>query len=102
MRKRVLTVAVGILLTAGTGAGTALAAGGPGPNGHNNQGLCNAYFRGSTQGQAQKQSHGQAFIVLAATAAMWDQTQDTNNPETNEPSPESSQEQVQEYCAANG
>lgn len=38
----------------------------PGPNGHNNNGLCEAAGSGSQQGQAQKQANGAAFQALAA------------------------------------
>ncbi|HAM03239.1 MAG TPA: hypothetical protein DCQ30_13590 [Acidimicrobiaceae bacterium] len=73
---------------------------GPGPNGNNTYGLCNAYSRGSAQGQAQKQANGAAFVALAATATMWDANNDQN--ESNEPSNETTQQKVAEYCAANG
>ena len=33
-----------------------------------NQGVCNAYFRGSERGQAQKHAHGRAFQRLEAAA----------------------------------
>jgi hypothetical protein len=48
------------------GAGAALAQG-PGPNGHNNHGLCTAYFNGSATGQAHKQNAG-PFQALEAAA----------------------------------
>ncbi len=52
MRKLIVTVIA--LLMAFGGAGTALAGHegnrGPGPNGHNNHGLCTAYFNGQKQG----------------------------------------------------
>lgn len=73
---------------------------GPGPNGHNTFGLCTAYSSGSAQGQAEKQSNGVAFVALAAAATTWDASNDAN--ESNEPSNETTQEKVAEYCAANG
>lgn len=100
MRTRVLVGAAAIALAVGSVA-PALAnnnGGNPGPNGHNNAGLCNAYSEGSATGQANKQAHGQAFIALAAAAATWDAANDGNEP--NE-SGETSQQQVAEYCAAN-
>ena len=77
--RRLLVGGAAAALLAG-GAGMALAAG-PGPNGHNNYGLCNAYQHGSQQGQSQKQGHGQSFIALAQTAGDYngDGTTDSND-----------------------
>lgn len=101
MRTRLLVGAVAVALAMGSVA-PALAnnnGGSPGPNGHNTAGLCNAYSEGSATGQANKQAHGQAFIALAAAAKAWDAKEDTGQP----PDPgETSQQQVTEYCAANG
>jgi len=47
-----VAVAAGLMIPL---AGTAFADN-PGPNGHNDKGLCNAYFRGSDNGQAHKHS----------------------------------------------
>jgi hypothetical protein len=44
----------GLALLLSTTAGVALAQ--PGPNGHNNHGLCTAYFNGSANGQAHKRN----------------------------------------------
>lgn len=65
MKRIIVSAAVAALL--GGGAMVANASG-PGPNGHNNYGLCNAYQSGSQQGQNQKQAHGQSFLALAQTA----------------------------------
>src|ERR1051325_9948556 len=54
LRRRVLAVA---LMAAALAGGAAVrAAADPGPNGHNDFGLCKAYFAGSATGQAHKQS----------------------------------------------
>ncbi len=54
-------------------AGAAVAAKGGNSDGGKpdgpNQGVCNAYFRGSEKGQEQKRAHGQAFQRLEAAAA---------------------------------
>jgi hypothetical protein len=47
----------GLLVGGGINAGIALAQG-PGPNGHNNHGLCTAYYNGSPKGQEQKHKAG--------------------------------------------
>ena len=81
---------------------------GPGPNGHNTFGLCNAYGNGSSTGQAEKQAHGAAFLGLEATATAWDAQQDQSNGPgssdegTTADSSESTQQKVAEYCAADG
>jgi hypothetical protein len=79
-----------LLLVAGLVAGSvavaptvALTSGTPGPNGHNDFGLCTAYSSGSSQGQSEKQAHGQAFLGLEAAAKAANET-------------------VAQYCAANG
>ena len=92
------------------GTGVALTSStGPGPNGHNTYGLCNAYGQGSSTGQAEKQAHGAAFLGLEATATAWDATQDSsssnatpNDESSSQDSQESTQDKVAEYCAANG
>jgi hypothetical protein len=94
-----------LLLVAGLVAGsvavvpTVALTSGPGPNGNNTYGLCNAYSQGSAQGQAQKQANGVAFVALETTATMWDASHDQS--EGTEGS-ETTQQKVAEYCAANG
>jgi len=105
MRRWLMIVTASVVL-AGGGVSAAMASEGgvsSTPNGSNTFGLCTAYSSGSQQGQAQKQAHGVAFVALAATAASWDATDDSSasNTEGTETS-ESSQQQVSEYCAANG
>jgi hypothetical protein len=100
MRRLLVAAVVVAMLGGGMGGAFAAKGAGPGPNGHNNFGLCNAYFEGSQQGQAEKQAHGVAFIALAATATAWDAANDQN--ESSEPNNETTQEKVAEYCAANG
>ncbi|HET7652152.1 MAG TPA: hypothetical protein VFK42_03885 [Acidimicrobiales bacterium] len=55
MKKLLAAGAMGLLLAGGSLTG-ALAA--PGPNGHNNHGLCTAYFNGSDTGRAHKHQAG--------------------------------------------
>jgi hypothetical protein len=75
MRRIALGLAAAALVA---GGGAALAE--PGPNGHNNHGLCTAYFSGSENGQAHKHK-APPFANLEAAAEAADQT-------------------VEEYCAA--
>jgi hypothetical protein len=55
MKKR-LAVAAAALMFTGLGAGVVHAA--PGPNGHNDHGLCTAYFNGQKKGHEQGNSPG--------------------------------------------
>jgi hypothetical protein len=55
---------------------------GPGPNGHNNHGLCTAYFAGSETGQEHKRN-APPFQALEEAAEQNDQT-------------------VEEFCAETG
>lgn len=64
MKKLLAAGALGLLLAGGS-LTAALAA--PGPNGHNNHGLCTAYFNGSDTGQAHKRQAG-PFQALEQTA----------------------------------
>jgi len=57
-------------------AGVAVAA--PGPNGHNDHGLCKAYFAGSQKGQSNKQQKG-PFPALKSKAGDQDGDGDTDN-----------------------
>lgn len=59
-------IGAGVLSLAVGGFVPVFASGSPGPNGHNNNGLCEAAGSGSAQGQAQKQAHSAAFQALAA------------------------------------
>jgi hypothetical protein len=49
-------IAAAVLALGAAGAGVSLAD--PGPNGHNNYGLCQAYFSGSQTGQDHKHQAG--------------------------------------------
>lgn len=64
MRRRFVVGGLALLL--GTSGGIALAQ--PGPNGHNNHGLCTAYFNGSPNGQAHKRQAG-PFQALEQAAS---------------------------------
>jgi hypothetical protein len=63
MKKR-LAVAATALMFAGLGAGVVSAA--PGPNGHNDHGLCTAYFNGQKTGHDKHGSPG-PFAALEDT-----------------------------------
>jgi len=75
MRRTALGLAAAALVA---GGGAALAD--PGPNGHNDYGLCKAYFAGSETGQEHKRK-APPFVALEEAAEAADQT-------------------VEEYCAA--
>lgn len=66
MRKLLVSAAAAALLATGVGAAFGSAA--PGSDPYGTYGLCNAYGQGSSQGQQQKQDHGQAFIRLISAA----------------------------------
>ncbi|MHB1445282.1 MAG: hypothetical protein ACYCZV_06455 [Acidimicrobiales bacterium] len=104
MSRWLMIVTTSVVLASG-GMGAAMASEGASSahSGSNTFGLCTAYSSGSSQGQAQKQAHGVAFVTLAATAVAWDTQNDnsssnTEATETTEPA----QQQVSEYCSANG
>lgn len=59
----------GAALVAGGAVGAAFAA--PGPNGHNNHGLCTAYFNGSETGRAHKRN-APPFQALEQAAHEYD------------------------------
>lgn len=63
--KKVIASAIAAVALAGGTAVMASAA--PGPNGHNNHGLCTAYFNGSATGQAHKHDAG-PFVALEQAA----------------------------------
>lgn len=65
MKRLVIGGAIAALVAGGTGLSFA---GAPGPNGHNDYGLCKAFFSGSEKGQNQKAANGVAFIALQAAA----------------------------------
>ena len=60
--KRILALICGVTLLLAAGAGTASAGheekDGPGPNGHNNKGLCTAYFNGQKNGHQEGEGPG--------------------------------------------
>jgi hypothetical protein len=74
VKRLVIGGAVAALLAGGAGMSFA---GQPGPNGHNNYGLCKAYFSGSENGQAHKHNSS-AFAALEAAASDND---DSTSPE---------------------
>ena len=66
MRQRVLVLVMAAAAIAGGSAVKASAD--PGPNGHNNFGLCTAYFAGSDNGQAHKHN-APPFVALEQAAS---------------------------------
>lgn len=83
MKRLVISSTIAALVAGG--AGLAFAA--PGPNGHNDYGLCQAYFSGSSTGQANKHS-APPFAALEAAANAAD------------PSASSTQDAVAQYCSS--
>jgi hypothetical protein len=86
---RKLTIAViTAAMLGGTGLGAAQAD--PPSEGFGNYGLCNAYYRGSEQGQEKKRENGKAFQSLESSARQWaeDNGYDGEDP-------------VKGYCEAN-
>ena len=74
MRKFIVILAlVAVAALGATGASAA-----PGPNGHNDYGLCKAYFSGSQKGQDNKQSK-KPFVALKTKAGDQDGDGDTDN-----------------------
>ena len=74
MKRQLLAMLAGVALALGGSVGTAVAL--PGPNGHNNKGLCTAYFNGSERGQAEKRK---APPFQALERAADDQDPNTTN-----------------------
>jgi hypothetical protein len=87
--KRLVLGGALVALLAG-GAGSAIAAGGgPGPNGHNNYGLCNAY------GHNGGNNHGRAFQELERAAREADEADGQDNYTT-------TAEEVGAFCSDTG
>lgn len=82
MRVKSLLVPAAVTLFAIGGAATTAAVADPGPNGHNNFGLCTAYFAGSEKGQEMKHK-APPFVALEEAASAANQS-------------------VEEWCAENG
>jgi hypothetical protein len=75
VRKFIVSLALIALCALGaTGAASAA----PGPNGHNDYGLCKAYFSGSQKGQDNKQQK-KPFVALRNKAGDQDGDGDTDN-----------------------
>ena len=79
-------LASSIVVVAVLGAGGSVAA--PGPNGHNNYGLCKAYFSGSDTGRANKRK-APPFQGLERAAGV-----------DEDDGPEEVNEKVAEFCAS--
>lgn len=69
-RRAIAALAAAVVLT-GAGAGPVMAA--AGPRGHNNRGLCTAYFNGSQRGRENKR-RAKPFVALEKAAAEKGQT----------------------------
>jgi hypothetical protein len=70
MKRFVISSTIAALVAGGAGFAFA---GGPGPNGHNDYGLCQAYFAGSTTGQDHKHQ-APPFAALEQAASDQNQT----------------------------
>jgi hypothetical protein len=75
LRKFIITLALAAVAALGV-SGVSSAA--PGPNGHNDYGLCKAYFSGSQKGQSNKQQR-KPFVALKTKAGDQDGDGDTDN-----------------------
>jgi hypothetical protein len=75
LRKFITTLALAAACALGA---TGVAGAAPGPNGHNDYGLCKAYFSGSQKGQDNKQSK-KPFVALKTKAGDQDGDGDTDN-----------------------
>jgi hypothetical protein len=83
MKRLVISSTIAALVAGGAGLAFA---GQPGPNGHNDFGLCQAYFSGSANGQAHKHS-APPFAALEDTA------------NAAYPNASSTEDAVAQYCA---
>ena len=75
MRKFIIALALAAVCALGA---TGVAGAAPGPNGHNDYGLCKAYFAGSDKGQSNKQQK-KPFVALRTKAGDQDGDGDTDN-----------------------
>jgi hypothetical protein len=75
LRKFIISLALAAVAALGV-SGVSSAA--PGPNGHNDYGLCKAYFSGSQKGQSNKQQK-KPFVALRTKAGDQDGDGDTDN-----------------------
>jgi hypothetical protein len=82
MRKFTVCLA---LIAAAMFGGNAVATAAPGPNGHNDYGLCKAYFAGSDTGKSHKRDKG-PFPALESKAGDQDGDGDTD------------EDDVEKYC----
>jgi hypothetical protein len=84
-----LRAALGLAAVATLAVGGSVALADPGPNGHNDYGLCKAYFAGSDTGQEHKRE-APPFVALEAAAEAV----------ALEEAAEAADQTVEEYCAA--
>jgi len=92
----ILGVFVGVLLAASAFAK-------PGPNGHNNHGLCTAYFAGSATGQSHKHAAG-PFVALEDAAGCATDSSGARSFDCDDPngdgSPDTAAECVASFCSS--
>jgi hypothetical protein len=69
----------------------------PGPNDHNNHGLCTAFFNGSENGRANKSEAG-PFVALMMEAANSDGVDNDEDGSTDEGDETTGAEGVFDYC----
>lgn len=81
---KIISVATLVLTAAGLGSASAA----PGPNGHNNYGLCTAYFAGSANGRAHKHD-APPFQALEDAAGV-----------DEDDSAEEAEQKVREFCSS--
>lgn len=99
MRSRLL-IAAGVVSLSLGGLVPAFASGSPGPNGHNNNGLCEAAGSGSAQGQAEKQAHGAAFQALAAAGEAQESSSTQMSEGSSEGSSSDTSQDIQTECGS--
>ena len=92
-------IAAGVLSLSLGGFVPAMASGSPGPNGHNNNGLCEAAGSGSAQGQGQKQAHSAAFQALAMAGETQESTTQQQTEGAEGTASDTSQD-IQTFCGS--
>jgi hypothetical protein len=102
MLKGLLVALVGVAI-AGLALFAGLASASPGPNGHNDYGLCKAYSAGSDNGQAHKHKAG-PFVALEDAAGCTTNSDGTRSCDCGDPngdgSPDTAGECVANFCSS--
>ena len=76
--RKTLSIAAAAAVATGSLAFGGMAAAAPGPNGHNDYGLCKAYFAGSDKGK-EKKRNAPPFVALESAAGDQDGDGDTDS-----------------------